>query len=440
MTIGLCLQLVFVGLIAIDDASSGRTTARQIYESAVEASRAGGSSSAREKLGRLLADFGESPIAPLAALHACELELAQDKPQKCLDLLRDWRDRIKASELVAQLEPEAAERVVQLQLRALSSIRDQPDHRLELMQFLQSMDIANRADETKRLFVQAVAALASDCNSATDYRIVIDLLQPLREVFLAKGFQDLLEALNFGLPAALAFRQLEREDASGCLETIDLIVLDGLTLDQQEVFHFLSMEALIRTGQDAQSIEHMQWLESHLPNRVSPANWEITLAIRRAEQYLRDKDYAACQALLETAHERFATFPGRYEFDFIQARCAIAQADFATAVGALRKVLDSEHTIDQDARPKALWLWGEVLFLQKRYDAASQQYELAAKFEVFPQWHSRALMQLAKCQELMGRYEPALETYGQVCRRYSEFEKQAQVRMAVLRANIAHKH
>ena len=54
---------------------------------------------------------------------------------------------------------------------------------------------------------------------------------------------------------------------------------------------------------------------------------------------------------------------------------------------------------------------GEVYFLQRQYPQAQEAYAQVARMNAFPDWQARALLQSAKCHELLGRAPQALADY-----------------------------
>jgi tetratricopeptide (TPR) repeat protein len=105
-----------------------------------------------------------------------------------------------------------------------------------------------------------------------------------------------------------------------------------------------------------------------------------------------------------------------YEIDFLAARCAIARIEFDKAHRHLSAVVDAA----QDSKPpvsrhlaRALWMRGELMFLQQKYDQAIDDYQAAINTgdEL---WTRRASLQAAKCYELIGDLDLAAATYEQV--------------------------
>jgi TolA-binding protein len=76
---------------------------------------------------------------------------------------------------------------------------------------------------------------------------------------------------------------------------------------------------------------------------------------------------------------------------------------------------------------------GESYFHQENYTEAVAAYLRVEVLYAWPKWQAGALLQAAKCQELLGQATDAIETYARLVRTYpdSEFTQEAKRRLRV---------
>ena len=87
----------------------------------------------------------------------------------------------------------------------------------------------------------------------------------------------------------------------------------------------------------------------------------------------------------------------------------------------------------------AQWMIGETFFHQESFEEAVAAYLRVEILYDWPKWQAGALLQAAKCQELLGRYQQAIETYDRLIRTYpdSEFTEEAKHRLRVAQKHRA---
>ncbi len=141
--------------------------------------------------------------------------------------------------------------------------------------------------------------------------------------------------------------------------------------------------------------------------------WAASVALRRCEVLVMDRQYAMAVPLLLEARQSFDQFPKRHEFDFLLARCAIANIEFEAALDTLRS-LSQSNSSDAAVTARALWMEGEVFLLQRDYAQALDCYQRAAGTTSLSEWQQRGLLQAGKCYELLGKPLSALAAYQQI--------------------------
>ncbi|MEZ6135428.1 MAG: tetratricopeptide repeat protein [Pirellulaceae bacterium] len=138
-----------------------------------------------------------------------------------------------------------------------------------------------------------------------------------------------------------------------------------------------------------------------------------SLRLRHAELLVLNRRYQDAEVVLTSARERNADFDLVGEFDFLLARCAIAQVDFPRAIAHLQAITESPSVTDMSAA-KALWMQGEVHFMQRDYASALARYAQVTGMEDAGQYVIRAHLQAGKCYELLGQPLEALAAYERV--------------------------
>jgi TolA-binding protein len=116
-------------------------------------------------------------------------------------------------------------------------------------------------------------------------------------------------------------------------------------------------------------------------------------------------------AVAREIETRFPAFEQQFEADYLVGRCLVAAAEFADARRAYAKVIESPHAAGTQTAAMAQWMIGESYFHQEDYAAALAEYEKIEDHGDFPRWREAALLQAGKCQELLGNWAGAVETY-----------------------------
>ena len=75
----------------------------------------------------------------------------------------------------------------------------------------------------------------------------------------------------------------------------------------------------------------------------------------------------------------------------------------------------------------ARWMIGETYFHQENYAAALVEYQKVEQEHAFPRWQAAALLEAAKCYELLGHWPAAAETYSRLLKTFpdSPFNEEA---------------
>lgn len=162
-------------------------------------------------------------------------------------------------------------------------------------------------------------------------------------------------------------------------------------------------------------------------------SWQAIVALRRAQLRLEKKDYAAAKEIAAGIAERYPDFKQQYEVDYALGRCLASEALFEEAREAYRRVIRSATGGKTETAAIAQWMIGESYFHQKSYRAAIKEYLRVEILYPYPNWQAAALLQAAKCHELVDERPAAVELYTRIVRQYpdSQFAAEAARRLSV---------
>jgi lipopolysaccharide biosynthesis regulator YciM len=89
------------------------------------------------------------------------------------------------------------------------------------------------------------------------------------------------------------------------------------------------------------------------------------------------------------------------------------QIDFDQARLHLKAIVETAG-INTSASARAQWMLGETYFMEQNFNEAVNAYKPVAELEQSQPWQTLALMQTAKCFELLNQPSDALEVYRRV--------------------------
>lgn len=218
--------------------------------------------------------------------------------------------------------------------------------------------------------------------------------------------------------------ELAKKNPAHALEVLPTAEeLAKLDQSQQIAVRFGRAEAASQAGKNAAALEDLQWLTDYAKKSASEPSWAVSVALRYSELLLRTKDYPKLTATVEDAKKRFTNFERVHEFDYLLARAAMQQIDFDQARTHLKAITDSPSN-NASATARAQWMIGETFFMEHNLSEAINAYKPVTLQAELQPWQSLALMQTAKCFELLKQPDNALEVY----RRVSAITKDERIR------------
>ncbi len=209
--------------------------------------------------------------------------------------------------------------------------------------------------------------------------------------------------------------ELAQGHASRSLEVLPNIEqLKLLDEAQQVAVRFSRAEAAAQAGKNALALDELQWLNDHTMKASEEPSWAATVALRRCELLLKTKRYLNLATEVADAKQRFPYYSRLHELDYLLARAAMLQIDFQQARVHLQAILEADLAKNTSAAARAQWMLGETYFLEQKWTEAIAAYSPVVELDDFQTWQMLALMQTAKCRELLKQSNEALDAYQKV--------------------------
>ena len=181
---------------------------------------------------------------------------------------------------------------------------------------------------------------------------------------------------------------------------------------QQIAVRFSRAEAAAQAGKNSLALKDLQWLSASASKEQNEPQWAVTVALRECELLLKTKDYTKLVPSVEEAKKRFSSFERLHEFDYLLARAAVQQIDFDQARVHLKAIMEATGK-NTSAAARSQWMLGETYFMEQNFNEAVSAYKPVTEVENQP-WQTLALMQTAKCFELLNQASDALDVYRRV--------------------------
>ena len=255
--------------------------------------------------------------------------------------------------------------------------------------------------------------LATYAVQEREHETAAALLKPIIDAAAeTRGFDDSLNCRFRLLWSELELAQGHAERSLEVLPSNEQ--LKQLDSTQQIAVRFSRAEAASQTGRNTLALDELNWLNEQASQSPEEPNWATTVMLRRCELLLKTKRYSDLAVEVAKAKERFANYGRLHELDHLLARAAVLQVDFEQARFHLQTILDSPATKNSSAAARAQWMLGETYFLEENWGKAIEAYSPVAELSDFPTWQTLALMQTAKCRELLKQSSEALNAYQKV--------------------------
>mgnify|MGYP002622858727 CR=1 FL=1 len=163
--------------------------------------------------------------------------------------------------------------------------------------------------------------------------------------------------------------------------------------------------------------------------------WLGMIPLRRAQAQAHQKQWSDAYQLARTIADRFPDFAQQYEVDYLLGRCLSSQARFNEARAAYNRVIQSTRGGQSETAAMAQWMIGETYFLQQDYVEAIKAYYRVDALYSYPHWQAAALLQAAKCHELLQQWPESIQLYTQLLKDHgdTEFADEASLRLKAVK-------
>lgn len=435
------------------------TSARDLYDQAAKAISSGSTESAIAPLRELLESHPDSLLSELASSTLIECLLIKGDAEPALQVAENWLVRVACSPKAQEVAPGAAGRFEALSSRVFQQLLSQTRDPEKLANYLRTVAAkratqSNENTESKSLLDSHLANAWQTLAKEWQQREQFDDAQAalLQAKQFATSDLSLERQIAFSLPLTRAHWLREHGRPADAIDVLRAMQTDTSSIEENAAIQFelaMALEAAGRYEETLQTLGRIAGLTESNPADTSssnqsqintkPAAWQGTALLRYAELLLRLKRIDLAIEALQSARTKFVDFEHPHEFDFLLARCFIAKVDFAQADRHLRIILDDSGTATTAARCRARWMCGELLFLQRQYSDAIREYDQVVGVESQPEWSARGLLQSAKCYELLGDPNSALQRYKNLNDLYpaSTASTEARQRVAILSTTTA---
>jgi TolA-binding protein len=162
-------------------------------------------------------------------------------------------------------------------------------------------------------------------------------------------------------------------------------------------------------------------------------SWLAMIPLRRAQVLAQLNQWSEAYVIVSKIEADYPDFEQQYEVEYLIGRCLASRADFQGARDAYLKVVRSPTGAKTETAAMAQWMIGETYFHQKNHEAALKEYLKVEILYAFPTWQAAALLQAAKCRDLLGDSGEADKLYARLMKEHpgSEFAKEAAKRMGM---------
>jgi len=152
----------------------------------------------------------------------------------------------------------------------------------------------------------------------------------------------------------------------------------------------------------------------------SKEKWMALVPLRQAQSLAQLDQWTQAFEIARKLETDCPDSDQQAELDYLIGRCLASQADFSGARERYRRAVRSEREGKTETAALAQWMIGESYFHQENYRAALGEYLRVEVLYDYPRWQAAALLQAGKCQERLGQWKAAAETYARLVKVYPQ--------------------
>ena len=139
-----------------------------------------------------------------------------------------------------------------------------------------------------------------------------------------------------------------------------------------------------------------------------------------AQSLFQQREWDAAHAIASTIEAEYPDFQQQYEVDYLIGRCLSSRAEFESARDAYRQVIRSPKGNKTETAADAHLMIAESYYHQQNYAAALREYLAVEILYDYPTRRAAALLQAAKCHELVGQWNAAADLYTRMLKTYPD--------------------
>ncbi|NQT16254.1 MAG: tetratricopeptide repeat protein [Planctomycetes bacterium] len=305
------------------------------------------------------------------------------------------------------------------------------------------LDDLNRGEEAKKLFdrvrnehpkstywADATFRLAQRSYEAQDYARSRQLIGDL----LAKDLSDQIRENACYLQGQLAAAEGKWDDARRSFETL---LGNHPKSPLRLMAEYGIAEASFRQDDYGRAGEQFDLLVRQTKGRSEP--WLAVIHLRLAQSLSQEKKWDKAFEIASTIEGRYPNFEEQYEADYVLGRCLSNRAEFELARQTYEKVIRSPGGEKTETAAKAQLMIAESYYHQKNYKMALREYLALEILYDYPTWQAAALLQAAKCHEMLGEWKEAVDLYGKLRSTYpnTTFSEEAEDRSKAAKQRLA---
>ncbi|MHC4399626.1 MAG: tetratricopeptide repeat protein [Planctomycetota bacterium] len=199
---------------------------------------------------------------------------------------------------------------------------------------------------------------------------------------------------------------------------------------------YVVAESVFRGRDYATAAEQFGRLLEASQNRDQP--WLAIIPLRLAQALCHQKRWDEAHRIASTIRAEHVEFPEQYEADYVIGRCLSNRAEFQAAREAYRRVIHSPEGAKTETAAKAQLMIAESYFHQENYEAALREYLALEILYDFPAWQAAAVFQAAKCHEMLGEWQQAVDQYDRLVHTYPRetFVEEAAERLEAVKRRL----
>ncbi len=149
-----------------------------------------------------------------------------------------------------------------------------------------------------------------------------------------------------------------------------------------------------------------------------PAGLAPLAALRRAQLLAHQRRWDDVLQAAAKIRDQYPTFDQLYEADYLLGRALAMKARFDEAREAFQRVIRSPQGAKTETAAMAQWYIGETYFHQRDYQTALRAYLLVEVLYAYPEWQALALLEAARCRQMLGQPDEAQKLYKRLLEQF----------------------